>query len=77
MRLAQRRGNDEPGELAAEHVLLRVSERVLGRAVELENMAAVVDRDHGVERRVEDRGCVRLDRRAATSRAAQARCRDH
>ena len=55
MRLARRRRNDQLGELAAENVLLRVSERALGRAVELEDEPTVVDGDHGVERRIEDR----------------------
>ena len=38
---------------------LRVSERALGRDVELEDEPVVVDGDHGVERRIEDRARVR------------------
>ncbi len=59
MRLAERRGNDECRKLAAENVLLRVSECALSRAVELQDTAMMVDRDHGVERRIEDRARVR------------------
>ena len=59
MRLAGRRRNDELRELAAENLPLRVSERALCRTVELENEPAVVDGDHGVERRIENRARVR------------------
>ena len=65
MRLARRRWNDQLGELAAENLLLRVSERALGRAVELEDEPVVVDGDHGVERRIEDRARVRVRRISA------------
>ena len=59
MRLARRRGNDECRELLAENLLLRVPERALCRDVELEDESVVVDGDHGVERRIEDRARVR------------------
>ncbi len=59
MRLAKRRGNDECRKLAAENLLLRVSECALSRAVELQDTAVMVDRDHGVERRIEDRARMR------------------
>ena len=59
MRIAERRRNDECGKLAAENLLLRVSERALGRDVELEDEPVMVDGDHGVERRIEDRARVR------------------
>jgi hypothetical protein len=67
MRLPEARWDDELGELTPEHFLLRIAERVLGRDVELQDPAVVVDRDDCVERRVENRGCVRLA-------GAHARC---
>ena len=56
VRLAQRRRDDQLGEVPADHVLRLVAEHLLGRAVDLDDVAGGVHRDDRVERRVEDRG---------------------
>jgi hypothetical protein len=60
MGLASGRRNQKGCELAPEHPLARIPEGLLRSAVELEDVAAVVDRYHRVEGSIEDRGGVRL-----------------
>ena len=55
MRLAQRRGHDQLGHLPAHDRVACVAEDALGRRVELDDRAVVVDRDDAVERRVQHR----------------------
>ena len=54
VRLAQVRRDDQLGQLAADHLLGRVAERLLGGAVDLDDHALGVHRDDAVEGRVED-----------------------
>ena len=60
VRVAVVRGNHDLGELAPEHLFPGIAERPFGREVELEDAAEMVDRDDGVERRIENRKRVRL-----------------
>ena len=56
MSLAKARRDHKGSHLLAEDVLSRVSERLLGRRVELQDATFVVDRDQGVEGRLDHRG---------------------
>ena len=57
---AQAGRDHELGELLADGGVLGVAEEALRRAVELDHAALVVDRDDGVQRRVEDRALAGL-----------------
>ena len=65
-------GHDQLRQLGADRLARRVPEHPLGGRVELEHAAAVVDRDHAVERRREHGGLARLAR-AHRAAGAQAR----
>jgi hypothetical protein len=60
--IAQRRRHDQLRHLAPDRLLGAVAERLLGRPVELDDVAAMVDRDHAVERRRHDRALPRVAR---------------
>ena len=53
MRIAKAWRYDQIGEQDAAHRLPRVSERALGGAIEFDDPAVVVDRDDGIERRIQ------------------------
>ena len=67
---APARRDDQRGQLAADHLLGRVAERLLGGAVDLDHLALVVHRDDAVEGRVEDRRLARVRRLDGLHRAA-------
>src|SRR6185503_14185663 len=61
--------NEQVDHRLAEHLAARAPERLLGRGIELDDPADLVDRDHAVERRLEHRVLARL---AARHRALAA-----
>jgi hypothetical protein len=55
MLVAQIFGNHELGQLLANHIGLGMAEHALGRGIELGDDAAVIHRDHAVERGIDNR----------------------
>jgi len=60
MSVPQRRRDQELGHLLSQNLVARTAECPFRGEVELEDRAALVDRDDGVERGVEDRAAARL-----------------
>ena len=55
MSSAERRRHDQLGHVLADDIVSRVPEHLLGCGIELHDAARLVHRDHGVERRAENR----------------------
>ena len=74
VRLAKGRRHQEIGQLAAEDVRFPKAEGLLGRGIEFEHAAGRVNRDHAVERDIDDGAVVRF---AFAQRIERAIALDH